>query len=132
MGTGAGPCQYRVDLGATGRVSADSTVVVEAWFRLPPHDLVLRGLERAGVDRWVEVWCHVDPEVLIARYTARTRHRGHPPAEDFVDELRHLAAVARPMALGPYVEVDTSDEFTLDLEALSRRIARLLEETADG
>lgn len=98
---------------------SDSLAVVEAWFRLPPHDHVLRGLERAGVDRWVEVWCHADPAVLVARYEARTRHPGHPAAEDFVDELRHLASVARPIGLGPCLEVDTGDVAGIDLEAIA-------------
>ncbi len=48
-----------------------SGVVVEAWFRLPPHDVVLRGLERAGIDRWTEVWCHAPAKVLMDRYSSR-------------------------------------------------------------
>ena len=99
---------------------ADSTVVVEAWFRLPPHDAVLRGLARARVDRWVEVWCHADPDVLVARYAARQRHPGHPAPEDFVDELRHLISSARPMALAPTLQVDTTDFAALDLDAVAR------------
>jgi hypothetical protein len=95
---------------------APSTVVVEAWFRLPPHDGVLRGLERARVDRWVEVWCHANPDILEARYRARVRHPGHPPAEDYVHELRDLASVARPMALAPCLEVDTGDMAALDMD----------------
>lgn len=105
---------------------ADSTVVVEAWFRLPPHDSVLAGLERAGIDRWVEVWCHADPEVLVARYTARTRHPGHPSGEDYVDELRHLAAVAQPIGLGPCLSVDTSDTATVDPRAISHWVEEQL------
>jgi glucokinase len=112
---------------------ADSTVVVEAWFRLPPHDTVLRSLERAGVDRWVEVWCHANPEVLITRYAARARHPGHPAPEDYVDELRHLASAARPMALGPCLEIDTGDFATLDLDAVARWVAeRLWPESPKG
>lgn len=102
---------------------ADSTVVVEAWFRLPPHDHVLRGLERAGIERWVEIWCHADPDVLVSRYGARTRHPGHPSAADYVEELRQLAAVARPMGLGPYLDIDTTDSHAPDLEAIERWVA---------
>jgi glucokinase len=103
-----------------GGFPADSTVVVEAWFRLPPHEAVLRGLERARVDCWVEVWCHADPDVLVARYAARQRHPGHPAPEDFVDELRDLITTARPMALAPTLEVNTTDFSAVDLDAVAR------------
>jgi glucokinase len=102
-----------------------ATVVVEAWFRLPPHDQVLRGLERAGVDEWVEVWCHAPVEVLLARYAARERHPGHPAADDYMDELEQLAAVARPMGLSPCLEVDTADA-AVDLDAVARWVAERL------
>jgi glucokinase len=101
---------------------AESTVVVEAWFRLPPHDPVIQGLERAGVDHWVEVWCHSDPDILAARYAARQRHPGHPAPEDYLDELRNLASKARPMALAPCLEVDTTDFATLDLDGVEHWI----------
>jgi len=97
----------------------DASVVVEAWFRKPPHDVVLRGLERAGIERWVEVWCHASPDVLAARYTARTRHPGHPPAS-YAAELAELALVAQPMALGEVLSVDTSDFASVDLDAIAR------------
>jgi glucokinase len=87
---------------------AGSTVVVEAWFRLPPHDVVLRGLERAGIDRWVEVWCHAPADVLMERYATRARNPLHP-GPGYAIELGQLAAIARPMALAPTLEVDTSD-----------------------
>jgi glucokinase len=103
---------------------AASTVVVEAWFRLPPHDDVLQGLERAGVESWVEVWCHADPDVLVARYAARMRHPGHPAPEDYIEELRDLILEARPIALAPSLPIDTTDLTTLDLDAVARWIER--------
>lgn len=103
-----------------------STVVVEAWFRLPPHDRVLRGLEHAGIDEWVEIWCHAPTDVLVARYAARSRHPGHPKAEDYVDELRQLAAVAQPMGLAPHLAVDTSDMDALDIGAVERWVSERL------
>lgn len=105
---------------------ADSLVVVEGWFRRPPHDAVLQGLERAGVGRWVEVWCHADPEVLVARYAARDRHPGHPAPEDYIAELRALAAIARPIGLAPCLEVDTTDPSAVDPGSVSGWAARRL------
>ena len=101
----------------------DALVVVEAWFRLPPHDPVLTGLTQAGVGRWVEVWCHADPDVLAARYAARQRAPGHPAPEDYVDELRALAGRALPMALSPVFDVDTTEFATVDLDAIARWVA---------
>lgn len=109
-----------------GGFPADATVVVEAWFRLPPHEPVLAGLTRARVDQWVEVWCHTDPDVLAARYATRKRHPGHPAPEDYVEELRALAGIARPMALAPVLDVDTTDFATVDLDAIARWVEQQL------
>jgi glucokinase len=104
----------------------DAAVVVEAWFRKPPHDVVLRGLERAGIERWVEVWCHASPDVLAARYAARTRHPGHPPAS-YAAELAELAKVVQPMALSEVLSVDTSDFDAVDLDAIARWVGHQLD-----
>jgi glucokinase len=96
-----------------------SDVVVEAWFRLPPHDVVLKGLERAGIDRWAEVWCHAPAQVLMDRYAGRARSPFHPGPE-YATELGRLAQIARPMALAPVLEVETTDTPSLDLDAVAR------------
>jgi glucokinase len=105
---------------------ADSTVVVEAWFRSAPHDAVIRGLDRGGVDQWVEIWCHAPPDVLAARYGARSRHAGHPSAADYVGELRELALTATPMALAEYLKVDTTDIALVDTDAIARWVTERL------
>jgi glucokinase len=105
---------------------ADSGVVIEAWFRLPPHDAVLRGLERAGIDRWVEVWCHAPGHVLAERYTTRSRNPGHPPAS-YASELEQLAEIAGPLAIEAYLSVDTTDFAALDLDRIMGWIRQQLE-----
>ena len=104
----------------------DAAVVIEAGFRTPPHDVVLRGLGRAGIERWVEVWCHASPDVLAARYAARTRHPGHPPAS-YAAELAELALVAQPMVLGEVLSVDTTDFEAVDLDAIARWVGHQLD-----
>jgi predicted kinase len=80
--------------------------VVDAWHGFQPPE-VLRGyLERARIGHVVELWCRVPPETAAARYRARDRHPGHPPAS-YADELLELARRARPMAFGPVVEIDS-------------------------
>jgi glucokinase len=105
-----------------------SMVVVEAWFRKPPHDVVLHDLKDAGVDRWVEVWCHAAPEVLVERYRARGRHEGHPAADDYVDELAELARVATPMSLSPVLDVDTTDPVSVDHDGIAHWVVERLVE----
>lgn len=105
----------------------DSGVVVEAWFRMPPHDHIVAGLERAGIERWVEVWCHAAPDVLAARYSARVRHPGHPPPSEYAAELEQLAEVARPIALRSVLSVDTTDFATLDTVEISSWVRAHLE-----
>lgn len=103
----------------------ESAVVIEAWFRMPPHDAVLRGLERAGIERWVEVWCHASADVLVERYTARTRHPGHPPAS-YAAELAQLAGIAQPIATQRILSVDTSDFASVDLDGIARWVGQQL------
>ncbi len=95
-----------------------AAVVIEAWFRLPPHDAVVEGLRRAGIERWAEIWCHASVDVLVARYAARTRHPGHPPAS-YATELAQLAEMAEPMAIEGCLSVDTSDFATVDLDGIA-------------
>lgn len=106
----------------------ESAVVIEAWFRLPPHDAVLQGIQRAGIERWAEVWCHASADVLVERYAARTRHPGHPPAS-YTAELAMLAETARPIAIHGCLYVDTSDFASVDLDGIARWIGQQLELT---
>lgn len=135
LGTGDGDREYGRALGRASMLAIwsivaefppDAAVVVEAWFRKPPHDVVLRGLERAGIERWVEVWCHASPAVLAERYASRTRHPGHPPAS-YAAELAELALVVQPMALGDVLSVDTSDFGSVDLDAIASWVRQRLE-----
>jgi glucokinase len=107
-------------------VPPESSVVVEAWFRLPPHDVVRRGLERAGIDHAVEVWCHAPAEVLMDRYVNRTRNPNHPGPE-YAIELGELSRIARPMAIGPVLEVDTTDLSSLDMDAIAAWVQEQLQ-----
>lgn len=135
LGTEDGDREYGRALGrasmlaiwsAVAEFPPDAIVVVEAWFRKPPHDVVLRGLERAGIERWVEVWCHASPDILAARYAARTRHPGHPPAS-YATELAELARVARPMAIAPCLTVDTTDFASVEFDEIGRWVREELD-----
>lgn len=81
--------------------------VVDAWHGFQPKAVLESHLERARIDRIVEVWCRVSALAAAERYRARAtaRHSGHLPAS-YADELFVLAQNARPFAIGPVVEVD--------------------------
>ncbi len=127
LGTGNGDREFGRALGRASMKAiwsivaafpAGSAVVIEAWFRLPSHDPVRRGIERAGIDKWVEVWCHASPAVLVDRYTARDRNPGHPPAS-YATELAELAGKAQAMSIEPCLSVDTTDFASVDFDEIA-------------
>lgn len=67
-----------------------------------------RGLEIAGVDRFVEVWCDVPAELAWERYLARARHEVHPQGPESRDGWWELAAQMEPLGMGPLIRVDTT------------------------
>lgn len=135
LGNGGGDREHNRTLGRASQEAIwslvadfprDGAVILEAWFRMPPHDALVAGLARAGVERWAEVWCHAPGGVLAARYAARTRHPGHPPAS-YAPELAALAEVAVPIGLAPRLDVETSDLGGVDLDAIAAWVAERLE-----
>lgn len=104
--------------------------VIDAWHGFQPVEVLRAHLDRAGIDRVVEVWCAVTPGTAADRYRARaaTRHAGHLPAS-YADELHALAGTARPLALGPVVRIDT--ERPVDTAVLSA-VHRLLVEGGEN
>lgn len=103
---------------------SDATVIVEGWFKHPPFDWVLAGLDKAGVSQFVEVWCFAPGEVLAERYSTRveTRHIGHPGIE-YANELRDVARLAQPMSLSPVMRVDTNRPEFVDTVLIAQWIA---------
>ncbi|MFN8145851.1 MAG: AAA family ATPase [Candidatus Nanopelagicales bacterium] len=82
--------------------------VVESWLAPSLRDVVRAGLDRADVERVVEVWCDCAPETALQRYAARQRHPGHFD-DVLLPELPDVIATAEPLALGPVVQVRTED-----------------------
>jgi predicted kinase len=84
-------------------------------------------LARVLPGQLIEVRCTVSLELARARYRARTgrRHAGHLDAARSDQEL--WGEPARPLGLGPCVEVDTSGP--VDLAGLTATMARLLSAT---
>ena len=111
----------------------DAALVIDIWFNFPPHGWVLEGLAKAGITRFVEVWCHAERSVLSVRYLSRVgqRHEGHP-GEEYIPELLDVAARAQPMNLGDVLLVDTTHPDSVDIQEIISWVAERLEIPAAG
>ena len=104
-----GMASYQAIFAVIGDFPDGATVVIDAWFGFQPKAVLDAHLERAGITRVTEVWCHAPPDVIGARYEARLTKRssGHLGAE-YVPELIELAGRARPLGTWPLVDVDAT------------------------
>jgi len=124
-GLGIGDREYNRKLGMITRdiiwrlqadFPKDVITVLDIWMGFPPYYNFKEGLEKAGIDQFVEIWCHAPGEVLAKRYLDRVdkRHKGHPGA-DYVPELMDVALRAQPMRLSPCLEIETTDLSIIDI-----------------
>lgn len=83
-------------------------VLVDSWW-FAPRDLAhaRTGLQRAGAQHVVEVWCEADPAVVRRRYAERRRSPVHEDASRLRDAWDDWLARGRPLGLGPVVRVGT-------------------------
>ncbi len=111
-----GLASYDAMFALLAEAPARSTTILDAWFGFAAPEILADGLARAGVTETVELWCEAAPDVIGARYGARSRPEGHPGAE-YVPELVALAARAAPTGQGRLRRVDTTQP--LDVQALA-------------
>jgi thymidylate kinase len=85
----------------------DLVPVIDAWHGFQPVTVLQDHIARAGIERILELWCSVSPEIAARRYRARAgaRSPGHPPAS-YADELFDLAKRAEPLSIGETIVVD--------------------------
>ena len=97
-----------------GSLPVKSTVIIDAWLKYPPYDDLIHSLENAQVKRIVEIWCWASGDVLAQRYRERVnlRHSGHL-GEEYADELKTVAEKVAPTRLGPFLEINTTDNNTM-------------------
>jgi hypothetical protein len=93
--------------------------------RFPARETLQRWLHQAGVEKVVEIWNQISPELAVSRYATRLQDRraGHP-GEEYLPELALLAERAEPMRLGPVFTVDQQQP--LDIIRLSEWIKQTL------
>jgi glucokinase len=109
-----GRASYQAIFAAIGDFPAGATAIVDAWFGFQPREVLVEHLQRAGVERVVEVWLRASPELVAARYAERAKGRieGHPGLE-YVPELEALARRAAPLGGFPLIEVDAESAFEI-------------------
>jgi len=100
--------------------------LVEIWLD-PRRDagIAAEGLARAGARDALEVMCVCPGDIAAQRYSARTRHAAHLPADEVtLQRIRDSAELMRPLGLGPALAVDTTRPVDID------RITRWLSASA--
>ncbi|MFI6047055.1 AAA family ATPase [Nocardia sp. NPDC051321] len=105
--------------------AVSGTVVVDSWwFRPRDSGFARAGIEKAGADRVVEVWCDIPADVARRRYVSRRRGASYCDEQRLTDEWDTWAAQAVPLGLAPIVWVDTTQPVRLaDLAAQIERLA---------
>jgi predicted kinase len=93
------------------------------WFRPRDLEFALDGLEVAGVDTVVEVWCDVAPELARSRFESRERGPVHAILGDVDAKWAEWSAGAEPLAIAPVLRVDTTRP--VDISALRAQVADL-------
>lgn len=102
-----GCAAYEVIWSIVGQSPAGCVWLVDAWFGFQPRETLQQLLQQAGVEKVLEVWNHISPELAVSRYATRLQDRkpGHP-GEEYLPELHALAERAQPMRLGPVFTID--------------------------
>ncbi|ECF6084335.1 AAA family ATPase [Salmonella enterica] len=117
-----GCAAYEVIWSIVGQSSAGFVWLIDAWFGFQPREMLQQLLQQAGVEKVLEVWNQVSPELAVSRYASRLQARkpGHP-GEEYLPELAQLAQRAQPMRLGPVFTVDQQQQ-PLDIASVIRWI----------
>jgi predicted kinase len=111
------------------QLRAGRSCVLEANF---DHSVASDELARLQVRfpfRALQIVCDAEPSVLLARYSARTRHAGHMDDQRLAD-VRESIEARRWRALtldGGTIELDTTDWAAVDLAAVVDRARRWLD-----
>ena len=87
---------------------APAGAVLESCWPTDVREFVVLGLGRANHPAAVEIWCDVPLETARRRYEAR--HPRHPIHGDLLTdaEWEHRRGTARPLQVGPTLQVDTT------------------------
>ena len=87
-----GCAAYEVIWSIVGHAPAGCIWLIDAWFGFQPRETLQRQLQQAGVEKVLEIWNRISPELAVSRYASRLQDRrpGHP-GEEYLPELAQLA-----------------------------------------
>ncbi|GIH04200.1 hypothetical protein Rhe02_22670 [Rhizocola hellebori] len=100
---------------------ASGGAVLESCWPTDSHHFAVEGLRRNGIRQPLEVWC--DLPLAIARRRFENRHPRHPIHGELPNdaEWERWQQVARPLAIGPVLRIDTTR--AVDTEAVTAWIS---------
>lgn len=102
----------------------DGGVVVDSFWSTDRDEQYLRaGLEVAGIEDAVELWCSADIATMRERFQSRARHPAHHDAAR-MEEWEAMARKAKPVSDYPVVQVSTQGP--VDVVELAARVRALL------
>ena len=102
----------------------DGPLIIESfWATDRDEEFFERGVETAGIEAGVEVWCEVSIETARRRFEWRPRHPVYGDAARGF-EWEELARQARPISRFPTLEVNT--ESPVDVSILATELRTLL------
>jgi predicted kinase len=96
------------------------------WFRPRDLEFALSGLELAGVETVVEVWCEAPPALARSRFESRERGAVHAIVGDVDAKWAEWSAGAEPLGICPVLRVDTTRP--VDIGDLRGKVAGLTAE----
>ncbi|MCE6075885.1 ROK family protein [Agrobacterium vitis] len=103
-----GRASYKSIFSIIRNAAPGTTFIVDAWFGFQPADVLKEHIAMAGITQIIELWCHAPAETIGERYRSRLENRlpGHPGAS-YIPELIELAQNAKPIGLGPVLDINT-------------------------
>lgn len=102
----------------------DAPVIIESfWATGRDEEFFERGIETAGIEVGVEVWCEVSTETARRRFETRPRHPVHDDAARGF-EWEELTRHARPISRFPALKLNT--EAPVDISKLAKELRVLL------
>ncbi|STR36847.1 glucokinase [Klebsiella grimontii] len=70
-----GCAAYEVIWSIVGHAPAGCIWLIDAWFGFQPRETLQRQLQQAGVEKVLEIWNRISPELAVSRYASRLQDR---------------------------------------------------------
>lgn len=96
-----GCAAYDVIWSIVGHAPAGCIWLIDAWFGFQPRETLQRQLQQAGVEKVLEIWNRISPELAVSRYASRLQDRrpGHP-GEEYLRSWRSWRSGRNPCGWG--------------------------------